>query len=91
MNGVDISSHLRHQFTCLQSRKQRNWRPIFYVLLDTCINDAYLLWKRNQDSKDHNLHHKFHTRLTKQLLLYDAWTPAPGNASLHESVILGSR
>ena len=91
MNGVDISSHLRHQFTCLQSREQRNWRPIFYVLLDTCINDAYLLWKRNQDSKDHNLHHKFHTRLTEQLLLYDAWTPAPGNASLHKSVILGSR
>ena len=88
MNGVDISSHLRVQFTCLRPHEQRNWRPLFYILVDTCVNDAYLLWKQTQDSKDHNLHHKFHTRLTEQLLLYDIWTPAPGNTSLHRPIKL---
>ncbi len=46
MNGIDISSHLRDKFTCLRSKEYRNWWPLFYILVDTYVNNAYLLWKR---------------------------------------------
>ena len=91
INRVDISSYLRYQFTYLQSHKQRNQCPIFYMLLDIYINNIYLLQKRNQNLKDYNLYYKFYTRLIKQLLLYNIQTPAPRNASLYKLVILESR
>jgi hypothetical protein len=37
------------------------------------------MWKRSQDQTHHKLHHRFHTRLIEQLLLYNKWSPAPGN------------
>jgi hypothetical protein len=78
MNGVDITSQLRGGFSCHKPHKVKWWRPLFYWLLDICLNDAYLLWKTRQHD-NHKLHQRFIDTLIHSLLHHDKWAPHPAN------------
>ena len=43
MNGVDTASYLRGGFTVHQPSERKWWRSIFYLLIDICCNNVYLI------------------------------------------------
>ena len=47
-NLVDLADQLRGNFTCQRQWETRNWRPLAYWLLDTCLVNSYLIWQSLQ-------------------------------------------
>ena len=84
MNGVDTGSQLRGGFSCHKPYDRRWWRPIFYWLIDIVANNAYLIWKTTQNSKNHDLHQSFQDELIHEMLHYDPHTPAPRDERQHQ-------
>ena len=84
MNGVDIASQIQRGFSIHQPSEERWWRPLFYWIMDICLNNAYLIWKTTQTHVKGKRHHqRFIDLLIKQMLNYSRWTPAPPPPSEH--------
>jgi hypothetical protein len=86
MNGVDLASQYRGGFSCHRPNSRRWWMPVFFWLLDICLNNAFLIWKLSQPRhrhRDKSLHKDFIDKLIYDMLHYNQWTPAPGKACTH--------
>ena len=83
MNGVDLASQLRGGFSCHKPQSSKWWKPIFYWLMDICVNNAYLIWRTVQYGKGRRGHKTFIDTLYDEMLDYDMHTPAPGEVEEH--------
>jgi hypothetical protein len=68
MNGVDINNDLRQSMTVCRPFEHRNWRPLWLWLLDICLSNAYLLWKGEDDDRNHRGQVPFRQALVDALL-----------------------
>jgi Transposase IS4 len=67
MNGVDTHNHLRKNLTVHRPYETRNWRPLWYYILDTCSVNSYLIWKGNSSDVSKRAHRRFRQSLSKEL------------------------
>jgi hypothetical protein len=89
MNGVDRANHLRSVFTTQRPRSYRNWLPVFKWLLDTCLNNSYLLYTKHYGVSSHRHdHERFHDELIDSLL---GWGVPPVDPLPHRLTRIGDR
>ncbi len=74
MNGVDRANQLRRNFTAHRPYERRTWRPLWYYILDVCITNSYLIWKRPIEENAKRGQRPFRKALAEALLctLYPA-------------------
>jgi Transposase IS4 len=64
MGGVDVADQLRKNMTVHRPWEARNWRPLWYYILDTCLVNSYLIWKGNSTPQRNRAHRKFREELS---------------------------
>ena len=79
MNAVDVANELRANITVHRPQNYKWWKPIWYWLFDICVNNAYLLWKRERKDTAHDSHRRFYKELANSLL----GTPLFGEGEEH--------
>ena len=68
MNSVDRANQLRKNGTIHRKFEQRNWRPQWYWVFDTCCVNSFLIWKTQLADKGRRKHTQFREELTSILL-----------------------
>ena len=67
MNGVDRSNQLRKNLTVHRPYERRNWRPLGYYMLDTCLVNSYLIWKGDSVDSGQRAHRRFRETVCEAL------------------------
>jgi len=75
MDEVDTANRLRADFTTLQTKNHRYWKPLFHWLLDIVLANSYLLTKASRtsgigESKGYYTYRRFLEALSKTLMAY---------------------